>query len=434
MKKTIAVLFAAVFAAGLFLLFSQRTEAETFSGSFGESGSELTWSLNTETGELFVGGTGNMPMNYGGLPWDAYNAQIRSLVIQDGVTSVSPGAFCYAEISEAVIPDSVTVIGPGAFGYCPSLVSIRIGSGLAELGDWTFSGCSALTSIEVDPSNPVYHSAENCLIQTEKYTLVLGCQASSIPSDGSVTIIGNGAFNCVSGLTSITIPDTVTTIGESSFSGTGLISVELPASVTSIGYSAFSSSSLTSITIPESVEIIGWSAFMSCENLESVTIPASVTTIETSAFYGCTSLREVKYYAETDTIPWSCFNGCENLTEFTLSANVTTVDYYAFERCTALETIIFLGSEEQWDDLTVLDGNDPFLDAAVTFPGSAAGDLDGDGSVTASDAIYLLYSTFYPAEYPLNGDCDFNGDGSVTASDAIYLLYFTFYPDDYPLA
>ena len=65
--------------------------------------------------------------------------------------------------------------------------------------------------------------------------------------------------------------------------------------------------------------------------------------------------------------------------------------------------------------------------------GAVLGDIDGDDEITDSDAIYLMYYTFFPDDYPINQDCDFDGDGEVTDSDAIYLMYYTFFPDDYPL-
>ena len=70
---------------------------------------------------------------------------------------------------------------------------------------------------------------------------------------------------------------------------------------------------------------------------------------------------------------------------------------------------------------------------SVTVRSVLLGDLNGDDMVTDEDAIYLLFYTFFPEDYPINQNADFNGDGSVTDEDAIYLLFFTFFPDDYPL-
>ncbi|MBR7167829.1 MAG: leucine-rich repeat domain-containing protein, partial [Bacteroidales bacterium] len=101
-----------------------------------------------------------------------------------------------------------------------------------------------------------------------------------------------GSFESCSGLTSVTIPNSVTSIGEETFYNcSGLTSVTIPNSVTTIGSCAFSScSGLTSVTIPNSVTSIGSSAFSGCSGLTSVTIPNSVTYIGISAFYGCRGL------------------------------------------------------------------------------------------------------------------------------------------------
>ncbi|MBQ9986685.1 MAG: hypothetical protein IJP38_10345 [Oscillospiraceae bacterium] len=69
----------------------------------------------------------------------------------------------------------------------------------------------------------------------------------------------------------------------------------------------------------------------------------------------------------------------------------------------------------------------------ISLSSVKTGDIDGDSRINDSDAIYLMYYTFFPDDYPVNQDCDFDGDGQVTDSDAIYLMYYTFFPDDYPL-
>ena len=176
-------------------------------------------------------------------------SSLTSVTIGDGVTSIGDRAFSdCSSLTSIAIPDSVTSIGDYAFYYCSSLISVSIGDGVTFIGDWAFEYCSGLTSITADEGNPVYHSVGNCLIETESKTLIAGCRVSVIPSDGSVTSIGDYAFSGCQSLTNITIPDSVMSIGPSAFNGcSSLTSITIPDSVTSIGDGAFSGcSSLTS--------------------------------------------------------------------------------------------------------------------------------------------------------------------------------------------
>ena len=181
-----------------------------------------------------------------------------SIVIPDSVTSIGTGAFDGCPVEDATIPanailaiknnnlktvvvTSGTSIGAAAFSKCSKLTSITIPDSVTSIGDHAFSSCSGLTRITVSKGNPVYHSQDNCLIDTQNKTLISGCNTSIIPTDGSVTIIGNSAFNGCSNLTSISIPDSVTNIGDFAFSGcSGLTSIVIPDSITSIGDVAFS--------------------------------------------------------------------------------------------------------------------------------------------------------------------------------------------------
>ena len=152
-----------------------------------------------------------------------------------------------------------------------------------------FEGCYRLTSIVIP--NSVTSIGERSFYNCSNLTSV------TIPN--SVTSIGQSTFSGCSKLSSITIPNSVTSIGESTFSGcSNLTSITIPNSVTSIGSSAFNyCSSLTSITIPNSVTSIGSSAFKYCSSLTSITIPNSVTSIKSNAFYGCKDLENVYCYA-----------------------------------------------------------------------------------------------------------------------------------------
>jgi uncharacterized protein YjdB len=200
----------------------------------------------------------------------------------------------------------VTSIGESAFYDCTSLTSITIPNSVTSIrGLWTFSGCTSLTAINVASDNTAFTS-ENGVLYNKNKTLLIqypaGKTASSFTIPNTVTIIDYHAFYKCTSLTSITIPDSVTSIlGIFPFGGafsncTNLTSVTIGNSVTSIGEMAFvSCTSLASVTIGNSVTFIRENAFSGCTSLTSVTIPASVTSIENSAFAGCKNLTSVTF-------------------------------------------------------------------------------------------------------------------------------------------
>ena len=158
-----------------------------------------------------------------------------------------------------------------------------------------------------------------------------------------VTCISQFAFQYCSGLTSVTIPNSVTYIGEMAFYDcSGLTSVTIGNSVTSIGNCAFSGcSGLTSVTIPNLVTSIGNGAFYGCSGLTSVTIPNSVTSIGNSAFYGCSGLTSVTIPNSVTSIGGSAFSGCIGLTSVTIGNSVTSIGNAAFSYCSGLTTVNF---------------------------------------------------------------------------------------------
>ena len=153
--------------------------------------------------------------------------------------------------------------------------------------------------------------------------------------------LGDYAFYGCSGLTSLTIPSSVTSIGSEAFSGcSGLTSLTIPSSVTSIGnYAFYDCSSLTSLTIPSSVTSIGYAAFYDCSSLTSLTIPSSVTSIGEAAFSGCSGLTSLTIPSGVTSIGEAAFSGCSGLTSLTIPSSVTSIGNYALKGCSGLTSI-----------------------------------------------------------------------------------------------
>jgi hypothetical protein len=211
------------------------------------------------------------------------------------------------------ISGSVTIIKPYAFYGCTGLNSVTIPLSVTSIGNSAFGGCTALTSVTLRSNAVVsatYTSSNNFSTifgnQVESYTL------SGLPSY-PIQAIGNYAFYGCSGMTSLDIPNSVTSIGQYAFRGcSGLNSITIPNSVTSINsYTFYGCSGLTSVTIGNSVTSIGQYAFRGCSGLNSITIPNSVTSIGNYAFSDCTGLTEMT--VERTTPPNAAANTFSNV-------------------------------------------------------------------------------------------------------------------------
>ena len=273
--------------------------------------------------------------------------------IADGVTTIEWKTFeRRTGLTSIMIPDSVTSIGNNAFEDCTGLTSVIIGKGLTSINNNVFEGCTALTSIIVSEGNSKYHSAGNCLIETESKTLITGCNTSVIPMDGSVTSIGDYAFYNCDGLTSITIPESVTSIGLAFVGCSGLESIIVSEKNTvyhsegnciiETGTDALILGCKTS-QIPDNITGIYFGAFYGCTGLTSITIPDSVTSISDFAF------------ART------------GLTSITISDNVTSIKIGAFSDCVGLTDIYYTGSESEWAAMEIADHNEALVNATIHY-------------------------------------------------------------------
>ncbi|MDE5790630.1 MAG: leucine-rich repeat protein [Muribaculaceae bacterium] len=167
-------------------------------------------------------------------------------------------------------------------------------------------------------------------------------------SSRDITVVGIGdrAFRFCSSLTSVEIPNSITSIGNNAFSGcSSLTSIEIPNSVTSIDSEAFSGcSSLTSIEIPNSVTSIGDYAFSNCSSLTLIEIPNSVTSIGDYAFSNCSSLTLIEIPNSVTSIGDYAFSNCSALTQIKLSENLPYLSHGVVQNCSSLTSLTIPGS------------------------------------------------------------------------------------------
>ncbi|MBQ8497664.1 MAG: leucine-rich repeat protein [Clostridia bacterium] len=293
-------------------------------------------------------------------------SELQSVAIPNSVTVIEDSAFYLCRSLQSIeIPESVTTIGTDAFIFCYGLQSIEIPKNVTSIGYGAFSSCTSLQSIVVSKDNPVYHSHGNCLIHTEKKELIAGCRNSVIPTDNSVTSIGNNAFWGIDYLEVIEIPDGVTDIGASAFWGCGdLQRIEIPESVVNIGYAVFGGcDDLQSIVVAKGNPVYhsNGNCLIHTEKKELIAgcqnsiIPSddSVTMIAYGAFQHSDNLQSIKIPDGVTSIGDRVFDFCDRLQTVELPKSIKTIGERVFFWCDQLQTITFKGTCAEWNAVDI---------------------------------------------------------------------------------
>ena len=264
-KKVLSIILAIMMILSIIPL---TASAATYSGTCGDN---LTWELTID-GTLSIFGIGNM-YDYTSTtqPWNSCKSEIKSIIINEGVTSIGNYAFySCSNLTSVTIPNSVTSIGNSAFSGCSSIMQVHI----PNITSWCNIDFSSTSS------NPLFCKNAYLYVDNNKITDLV------IPN-GTNSIKDYTFYNYV-GLTSITIPNNVTSIGSSAFRNcSGLTSITIPNSVTSIGNSAFyGCSGLTSVSIEATTPpTITSSTFTNVSKTIPVTIPCGSLSAYQSASY-----------------------------------------------------------------------------------------------------------------------------------------------------
>ena len=332
---------------GYYIKIDPGSDAEKSTHNFIIRLDLTNWNWNTQTGATF---TITVTAPSRDFTFDATTGTIKKYNGNDAVvnipseingtpvTTIGNAAFRDSSVTSVTIPASVTEIGSNAFAGCTNLTSVTYG------GDWS--------NLTIQSGNPAVQDAAKDAANEQLFDFAF------TPDNTAVIVRYNGTA------ADVTIPSRykgkpVTMIDHAAFFNSVVTSVTIPDSVTSIGDNAFGfCSQLTNISIPNSVTYIGFSAFAHCTSLKSITLPSSLSSISEALFSGCSQLTTIQIPDSVPSIQSYAFYHCRNLETIRIPVSVTFIGSYAFDDCPNLMTVTYPGSKTQWDAIAKGSNND----------------------------------------------------------------------------
>ncbi|MBO7253208.1 MAG: leucine-rich repeat protein, partial [Oscillospiraceae bacterium] len=405
------------------VLYNNGTSEDQLDGATiiasGVCGDSMGWAI-LDDGTLMILGDGRMDeyASAEDAPWSDYASEITTVVVGEGVESVSAHAFSGQENLQTVaLPSTLEALPESVFQDCTSLSAVTIPKNVDSIGENAFAGCESLDTIRFTGDAPssvadsafsgvdaeVYVAAGNETWNEDNMAGYGGdlnwneiTYSGDVDEDiawsfdatgGVLTISGSGAMpsytwanvqpwaEFAAEIKKMVITSGITEIGSCAFDYLeNLTEVEMADSVTVLGEAAFrDSKNLKKVKFSANLETIGSLAFRGCVALISITIPDSVTVINEEAFWDCKSLTQMVLPSGLRKLGGGAFWGCENLQSINIPGNVTTIEAFTFSGCKKLA------------DVSIEEG-------VQTISGSAFGYCQGLVSLVIPRSVQLIKS------------------------------------------
>ena len=339
------------------------------------------------------------------------------------VTAIGENAFMLSSnLTHVTIPHSVTTIGNSAFTKCTALTSVNLPNSVKRIGTYAFAMCGNITSVKIPDS----------VTAIDQYAFYACTGLETLTVGKSVASIGENAFSACYQMTTL-VWNARRCNSTGSLTATGIDSVSIGHEVELLPHGFVKSSRITSIAIPNSVTSIGDEAFFDCTHLTSIDIPDSVTVIRDYTFYGCSSLRSITLGNRVKTVGECAFENCTALTSIDIPNSVTTIQDFAFEGCHRLASVI-MGSGVTTIGTCIFYYCDQLTDvacSAITPPSVNNGlfdNMDYYAHATLhvpAESVHAYQAALYWKDFfNIVGDAttyvhgDVNGDGEVNIADA----------------